>query len=70
MATADGWSVGEMYAGSSSVPWDDFTATMSPRVTPSLAAVSVEISTHPSHTAWVIVSGASCSHELIALRPS
>ena len=59
-----------MYAGSSSVPCVDFTATMSPWTTPSLRAVSVEISTHASHTACVIVSGASWSQELTALRPS
>ncbi len=59
-----------MYAGSSSVPCGDFTATMSPCATPSFFAVSVEISTHASQTACVMLSGASWSQELPALRPS
>src|SRR5439155_23290446 len=68
-ATACGWSVGETYAGSSIAPWGDVTLTTSPRAMPSFAAVSAAISTHGSHTAWVIVSGASWNHARPAPRP-
>ncbi|OGK89724.1 MAG: hypothetical protein A2W08_15510 [Candidatus Rokubacteria bacterium RBG_16_73_20] len=65
-----GWSVAETYAGSSIAPCGDVTRTTSPVATPSAAAAAAGTSTHASHTAWVIVSGASWSHARLAPRPS
>ena len=69
-ATAPGWISSDGYAGSSMLPCGEVSLTMSPRLRPSFAAVSVGTSTHPSQATWVIVSGASCSHGLSAPRPS
>src|SRR3954470_12575968 len=59
-----------MYAGSFSEPDAVLTSTMSPRSTPSLAAVSGCISTHELQTTFVTGSGSSCNHGLLAPRPS
>src|SRR6266849_415487 len=69
-ATAPGCSEADTYAGTSIDPWGDVSLTTSPGAIPNFTAVSVEISTHAAHTACVIVSGASWSHERLAPRPS
>src|SRR6266571_5713687 len=69
-ATAPGCSEADTYAGASIAPYGDVSLTTSPPAMPNFAAVSVEISTQASHTACVIVSGASWSHERLAPRPS